>query len=63
MITLPNGLKSSTLEVAISFFKHCNKKCSLWIARANKIVFWTFDFLKKILQRIGEKEGFQVGYS
>ena len=24
MITLPNGLKSSSLVVAISFFKHCN---------------------------------------
>ena len=26
MITLPNGLKSSSLAVAISFSKHCNKK-------------------------------------
>ena len=29
MITLTNGLKSSFLAVAISFSKHCNKKCSL----------------------------------
>ena len=26
MITLPNGLKSSSLAVAVSFFKHCNNK-------------------------------------
>ena len=26
MITLSNGLKSSSLAVEISFFKHCNKK-------------------------------------
>ena len=25
MITLPNGLKSSSLAVGISFFKHCKK--------------------------------------
>ena len=29
MSTLPNCLKSSSLAVAISFFKQCNKKCSL----------------------------------
>ena len=47
MITLPNCLKSSSLVVAISFFKHCNKKYSLWIAPASKKNFY-FWFFKKI---------------
>ena len=47
MITLPTSLKSSSLVVAISFFKHCNKKCLLWIARASKKIL-TFNCLKRI---------------
>ena len=46
MSTLPNGLKSSSLVVAISFFKNCNKKYSLWIARTSEF-FFEFLILKK----------------
>ena len=41
MITLPNGLKSSSLAVAISFFKHCNKKmnCTFMVFQAFRLLF------------------------
>ena len=56
MITLPNGLKSSSLVEAISFFKRCNKKMFSMNCRCQ--LFLSFDFLKNIfliLQIIGEK--------
>ena len=57
MITLPNGLKSSSLAVAISFFKHCNKKMFSMNCTCKQKKFILLIFSKNILQRIGEKRG------
>ena len=58
MITLPNGLKSISLAVAFSFFKHCNKKMFSMNCMCQQfflLKFWLFKNIFSILQRIGEK--------
>ena len=39
MITFPNGLKSSSLALAISFFKHCYKKMFSMSCRGQQFFF------------------------
>ena len=46
MITLSNSLKSSSLPVEISIFKHCNKKMFSMNCTCHQNKFWTFDFSK-----------------
>ena len=49
MITLPNGLKSSSLAVVVSFFKHCyNKMFSTNCTCQQKFVFELLIFSKYI---------------
>ena len=58
MITLPNGLKSSSLAVAISLSKHCNTKMFSMNCTCQQKNFLNFLFFKTKflnLQRIGEK--------
>ena len=62
MITLPNGLKSSSLAVVISFLNIVTRNILYELHLPAKKIF-TFDFLKKYFAKNRGKKGKKYGKS